>query len=66
MELFLIGEEASRVDDDYQKAHQEIPWHKIIGMRNRIAHEYFHVDAKVVWDTCKTDLLDLEKKLESL
>ena len=28
--------------------------------------EYFYVDPKVVWDTCKADLIDLEGQLDSL
>lgn len=66
MELLLIGEEASRINNDYKVAHSDIPWHKIIGMRNRITHEYFHVDPKIIWDTCSTDLPSLERQIEEL
>ena len=28
----------------------------MIGMRNRLIHEYFRVDLVTVWDTARTDL----------
>lgn len=37
--LEIIGEGASRVSEDMKKSHPEIPWHEMIGLRNRIVHE---------------------------
>jgi len=34
----------------------EIPWKDVVGMRNRIAHGYFEVDAELVLATIKNDL----------
>ena len=39
--LEVMGEAASRVSEEFREAHGEIPWHKLIGMRNRLIHEYF-------------------------
>ena len=36
--LELIGEAATRIPDGVREAHPEIPWHAIIGTRNRIIH----------------------------
>ncbi|MCY3825759.1 MAG: DUF86 domain-containing protein [Candidatus Dadabacteria bacterium] len=35
-----MGEAANRVSETTQGRHPEIPWHKIIGMRNRLIHGY--------------------------
>ncbi|MCH8829449.1 MAG: DUF86 domain-containing protein, partial [Planctomycetes bacterium] len=48
----------------FQKAHPEIPWPQIIGMRNRLIHAYFDVDHDRVWDTVMDDLPPLIKNLE--
>jgi uncharacterized protein with HEPN domain len=64
--LEIIGEAASRVSEDYQEAHPEIPWHKMIGMRNRLIHEYFRVNYGAVWDTVQDDLPELIRLLKSI
>lgn len=66
MELLLIGEEANRISDDYCVAHPEIPWQKMVGLRNRITHDYFRIDPKIVWETCSTDIVLLQKQLNDL
>ena len=48
--LIVIGEAASNISDDFKKKHSDIPWKKITGMRNRVAHGYFNVDSEIVWD----------------
>lgn len=62
----IIGEAADHVSEGFQKAHPEIPWPIIIGMRNRPAHGYFEIDLDRVWDTVKDDLPPLIAQLEKL
>jgi len=65
-ELEIIGEASGNISEDFQEAHLEIPWSRMIGMRNRLIHEYFGVDKKVVWDTVINDLPELKQALEYL
>ena len=44
----IIGEAANRVPNEFRAAHPEIPWIRISGFRNRLIHEYFGVDYKIV------------------
>jgi uncharacterized protein with HEPN domain len=64
--LEIIGEAAGSVSEGFQESHPEIPWHLMIGMRNRIIHEYSRVNWGTVWDTVKEDLPALIRSLESL
>ena len=64
--LEIIGEAAGQVSEEYQEAHTNIPWHKMIGMRNRLIHEYFRVNYGAVWDTVRNDLPDLIQLLEEI
>jgi uncharacterized protein with HEPN domain len=64
--LEVMGEAANLLSDDFREDHQEIPWHKMIGMRNRLIHEYFRVDYGVVWDTIAKDLPELVRLIEPL
>ena len=40
-----------------------IPFHKIVGMRNRVVHDYGQVDFEIVWETVQTHLPLLFKEL---
>jgi uncharacterized protein with HEPN domain len=64
--LEIIGEAAGHISDEFRTRHPVIPWHNIIGIRNRLIHEYFRIDRKIVWDTIKNDLPDLIRMLEPI
>ena len=65
-ELEIIGEAANNLSDDFKKKHSEIPFRNMIDMRNFLTHEYFGVNAKVVWDTYKIDLPRLEEVIRNV
>ncbi|MGD8500683.1 MAG: DUF86 domain-containing protein, partial [Phycisphaerales bacterium] len=65
-ELEIIGEAARNLSDGFQSKHFKIPWHKIKAMRNVLIHEYFGVNLKVVWDTCKNDMPVLRTFIEKV
>lgn len=64
--LQIIGEAARRVSLDFRESHPEIPWKAIVGMRNKVVHDYLNVDEDIVWDTVKQDLTPLILKLTRL
>ena len=45
----IIGEAASKISEETRISHPAIPWKAIIGMRNRLVHAYFDIDASIVW-----------------
>ena len=38
--LEILGEAAGRVSKPFREHHPEIPWRRIIGLRNVLAHQY--------------------------
>ncbi len=62
-ELLIVGEAAAHLSDSFQEAHPTVPFHKIIGMRNVLAHGYWEIDEEVVWNACTKRLPELKKKL---
>ena len=64
--LMVLGEAAAGLPDEVRAAAPEVPWPLLRGMRNRIVHEYFHLDPEIVWDTATVDLPALEGPLQSL
>ncbi len=62
----IVGEAASQLDEAFRQHHPEIPWQKIIAMRNRLIHGYFTLDLNVVWDTAEKDTPVLEQQLRDI
>lgn len=58
--LEIIGEASNNISDEFKKKHSEIPFRDIKDTRNRLIHEYFGVNKKIVWDTCQIDLKELK------
>ena len=54
--LEIIGEAARQVSEDVRVANPEIQLREVAGMRNKLMHEYFGVNTKVVWRTVQEDL----------
>lgn len=65
-ELEIIGEASNKLSSSFKENNKNVPWEKIISMRNQLIHEYFGVDNKIVWDTCKEDLPGLKTLLLKL
>jgi len=61
-----IGEAARRVSPEMQKAHPDIPWRNIVGVRHKVVHDYFYVDYDIIWDVVTNDLPGLMIKLEPI
>jgi uncharacterized protein with HEPN domain len=54
--LQIIGEAARHVPDEVRDMAPDIPWNKIIGMRNILVHGYFTIDLDIVWDAVQQDV----------
>jgi len=64
--LEVLGEAASRVSASMRDAHADIPWAKIIGQRNVIAHGYAVLDYGRLFQTVTNDLPHLIASLERI
>ncbi len=52
----IIGEAANNISVARQSQYPEIPWRRMIGMRNRLVHAYFEIDLDIVWQVVIDDL----------
>jgi len=55
----VIGEACNSMDEDFVKAHPEIPVRDATNMRNKLIHEYRSIDHKTVWATVQNDIKPL-------
>ena len=65
--LEIIGEASNHISDKVL-FHPEIsaPWRKIIGTRNIIAHEYFRIDYKIIYQIAKEEIIPLKKDIQTI
>jgi len=60
MKLAAIGESIKNLDKISKKQllvkYPDVPWKQIMGMRDIIVHNYFDIDAEVIFKTIKEDL----------
>lgn len=63
--ITAIGEGINRINrimpDFLQSSFPDIPWIDIVGMRNRIAHGYFELDADILFEAVKNDIPPLSE-----
>ncbi|WP_419552130.1 DUF86 domain-containing protein [Candidatus Poriferisodalis sp.] len=63
--LEIIGEAARHLDGEATQQMSDVPWSRLRGMRNFLAHEYHHVRAEVIWRTLAADIPPLIQQLRA-
>lgn len=56
----VLGEAAGRVSDEFVRAHPEIPWREITGIRHKLIHDYFGIDLGIVWSTANVNVPEVD------
>lgn len=64
--LEIIGEAARNMPQEIILKHPNIPWEKMVSMRNKVIHEYFGIDLEILWKTIQEDLPGLKKKIKGI
>jgi uncharacterized protein with HEPN domain len=64
--LTVIGEAANRLPQEFKDRHVDVPWHRIVGLRHRVVHDYFDVDLDLVWAIVETELSQLAAQLSDI
>lgn len=65
-DLEIIGEAAAQVSEATRQQLDDIPWSRIIAMRNRLVHAYFDINLDIVWQTVRKDLPPLITRIEQM
>jgi uncharacterized protein with HEPN domain len=61
--LTLLGEAAARLSRALRDRRPEVPWQRIISIRNRTVHEYFGIDWGIIWSAVTEDVPQLRRQI---
>jgi uncharacterized protein with HEPN domain len=64
--LEIIGEAARQIPKAFKEKNTNIPWDQIVGLRNRIVHDYFGLDLELIWYIITSDLPELRGKIQEI
>lgn len=62
--LEIIGEASKNISDDIRNEYKNIPWKRMIGLRNITTHEYFGIDLSIIWEIITVNLPETKSKIE--
>jgi len=65
-EVEIIGEAIKNISESLKENHDEIPWKKISGTRDKIVHHYFGMNLEIIWNIIIHELPRLEKQIEHI
>ena len=65
-QLEIIGQAANKISKETQDNLKNIPWGNIIGLRNKLAHDYGEILAERIWIISKNSMQELLKELENI
>lgn len=64
--LKVIGEVAKNIPDSVKHEYSEIPWKRMVGLRNIVVHEYFGIDLEIIWKIVTENLPNARLQIEKM
>ena len=65
-ELEIIGEAAGKLPEKIKIAHPEVSWRVLKDFRNVLAHQYFGINADIIWDIIQHKLPVLKGQMKGI
>ena len=62
----IIGEASKNIPETMKAKYKELPWKQITGMRDKLIHAYFGIDAETLWKAVKENIPPLKQSIEKM
>ena len=59
--VYRLLEETNSLSFEVKSTYPEVPWDAVHGLRNRLAHDYSHMDRAIVWETLSNGIDELNR-----
>ena len=63
--LFVVGEAAKILSDDFRRTVPDIDWKNIARLRDKLGHHYWSIEVDKIWDIVEVHIPALRKALEA-
>jgi uncharacterized protein with HEPN domain len=64
--LEVLGEASKKIPESIKSKYPHIPWKRMVGMRDKLIHQYFGVDLEIVWNVIKSELPSIKVPIEEM
>ncbi len=64
--LEIMGEAVKNLPDDLRDEHDDVPWHKVTGMRDKVIHAYHGVSHEIIWTTIRVNFPGFRMSIEGI
>lgn len=61
--LEVIGEASKNVPKNIREEYSDLPWKRIIGLRNIAIHSYFKIDLTIIWNIITKNIPQTKTKI---
>ncbi|MDE1811113.1 MAG: DUF86 domain-containing protein [Candidatus Micrarchaeota archaeon] len=61
LNLIVIGEAAKAIPQEIRETQGSVPWSAIAQFRDKITHQYFNINIRIVWDVVQNQLPGLKE-----
>jgi uncharacterized protein with HEPN domain len=58
-QIQILGEATKRLSLEFREQHSDIPWSRVAGMRDIIAHQYDRLDLDLIWTVIQHSIPEL-------
>lgn len=64
--LEIIGEATKNIPNSIREKYTDIPWNKMIGLRNIAIHDYFGIDLDTIWEIITKNIPKTKPKITKM
>lgn len=62
----IIGEASKNIPGSIQEKYPDIPWNRMVGLRNVAIHAYFGIDLENIWKIITTNIPQVKTEIQRI